>query len=157
PRVRPALRRRDVRHPDADLRSAPGRAARDRVRPVRVLTVEAFMRRASLAVPLLLALCRPAVVAAGSNRIYLVPAVKECPGPASCVPRQFESTYTFDTILLHQQAGKYSVPNKPSFIVDVRGVKDASGNLVDGTLSLRLQSGRVSLPTLGTFPDDSPL
>jgi hypothetical protein len=105
----------------------------------------------SLAVALLIA---PAVVIAGSNRVYLVPALKQCPGPAPC-PRAFASTYTFDSVLLRTPASQYSPPKKPAFIVDVRGVKDGTGKLFDGTLTLRVQSGRVSLPGFGTLPDDS--
>jgi hypothetical protein len=36
-------------------------------------------------------------------------------------------------------------------------VRDAAGALVTGNLALRTPAGRVGLPTLGTFPDDSPL
>jgi len=104
----------------------------------------------SLAVP-------AAALAGGYNQTYLVPAIKECPGPASCVPREFESSYTFDAIILRSPKGKYLRSGKPSLILDVRGVRDATHALVNDSLTLIVSSGRVSLPTLGTFPDDSSL
>jgi len=98
-----------------------------------------------------------AAMAGGYNRVYLVPAIKQCPGPASCVPRTFESAYTFDAIILLSPASRYTPSGKPSLILDVRGVRDAAHALVNGNLVLKVISGRVSLPTLGTFPDNSPL
>jgi hypothetical protein len=99
----------------------------------------------------------PAAAAASYNRVYLVPAVKRCPGPATCVPRELESAYTFDSIVLRSPATRYLPVGKPSLFLEVRGVRDPAGNLVNGNLTLRLVQSRVSLPTLGTFPDDSPL
>jgi hypothetical protein len=96
----------------------------------------------------------PTAAVAG-NRVYLVPAIAECPGPATC-ERTFESTYTFDTIAL-QSPGKYLQPDKASIVLDVRGVRDASGALVNGTINVRILSGRVSIPAFGTFPDNSPV
>jgi hypothetical protein len=98
-----------------------------------------------------------AATAGGFDRTYLVPAIKQCPGPASCVPREFESSYTFDAIILRSPASKYLPSGKAPLMLDVRGVRDASHALVTGNLTLKVSSGRVSLPTLGTFPDDSPL
>jgi hypothetical protein len=94
--------------------------------------------------------------AAGYNRVYLVQALKQCTGLASC-PREFESAYTFDAIVLRTPASRYAPPSKPTLILEIRGVRDAADNPVNGTLSLRLLSGRVSVPGVGTFPDDSPL
>jgi hypothetical protein len=99
----------------------------------------------------------PGALAGGYGRVYLVPALKPCPGPATCVPREFQSSYTFDSIILHSPSGRYSPPNKPAFILEIRGVRDPAGTPVNGSVTLRVRSGRVSLPTLGTFPDDSPL
>lgn len=96
-----------------------------------------------------------AAAATAANRVYLVPALAECPGPATC-ERAFESTYTFDAIVLTNPSGKYLVPNKPSLAVEARGVRDATGALVNGTLTVRVLSGRVSIPGIGTFPDASP-
>lgn len=102
---------------------------------------------------LLAALLAPAAAAGGSNRIYLVPAIKQCPGPASCVPRELESAYTFDSIILMTPASKYSPSGKPTLMLKVRGVRDAAGTLVNGNLTLRILPVRVSLPGIGTFPD----
>jgi hypothetical protein len=116
------------------------------------------MRRRIRTLTVLAALTAPAVAtAAPYNRVYLVPAVKRCPGPATCVPREFESSYTFDSIVLRSPATRYLPAAKPSLVIEVRGVRDAAGNPVDGNLTLRVLPARVSLPTLGTFPDDSPL
>jgi hypothetical protein len=93
---------------------------------------------------------------AGWARVYLVPALVECPGPASC-PRQLESTYTFDEIVLRSQSAKYMQPKKPTLIVDFKGVRDASGVPVDGDVQATVLSGRVSIPGFGTLPDGSPL
>lgn len=115
------------------------------------------MRHPLRTLALLAALLPPTLAHAGTNRVYLVPAVKECPGPATCVPREYESTYTFDAIILLSPGGKYlSTGKKPSLTLDIRGVRDASHALVTGNLTLVILPVRVSLATLGTFPDDSP-
>jgi hypothetical protein len=89
------------------------------------------------------------------NRVYLVPALKKCESVASaCIPRQFESRYTFDAIVLRTPATRYMPAGKPSLYLEIRGVRDPDGAPVNGTLTVRVLSGRVSLPTLGTFPDD---
>jgi len=95
--------------------------------------------------------------AGGMNRVYLVPALKQCAGPATCFPRQLESSYTFDSIVLLTPATKYAPAGKPSFVLDVRGVKNASGALVDGNVTLHVLTGRISVPGIGTFPDDAVL
>jgi hypothetical protein len=116
------------------------------------------MRETCCALGLATALVVPAMATAGGyNRVYLVPAVKRCPGPAACVPREFESRYTFDAIVLRTPAQRYLAPNKPSLGLQVRGVRDPSGAPVTGNLTLKVLQSRVSLPSLGTFPDDSPL
>jgi hypothetical protein len=94
--------------------------------------------------------------AGGWAKVYLAPALAECLGPATC-PRAFESTYTFDEIALRTPSAKYSPPKKPSLIVEIKGVRDAAGTLVDGDVTVRVLSGRVSIPGFGTFPDGSPL
>ncbi len=106
---------------------------------------------------LLAALVVPHIAAAGGySRVYLVPAVRACPTRSTC-PREFDSSFTFDAIVLHSPATKFMPVGKPSLILEVHGVRDASRALVTGTLTLRVLSGRVSLPGLGTFPDDSSL
>src|SRR5262249_28060647 len=65
--------------------------------------------------------------------------------------------YTFDTIILRSPATRYLPVDKPSLVLEVRGVRDPSGAPFTGNLKLKVLSGRVSLADLGTFPDDSPL
>lgn len=98
----------------------------------------------------------PAARAGGYNRVFLVPAIKQCTTASTC-PREFASSFTFDTIVLHSPATKFLPAGKPSLILDVHGVRDASGAPLNGTLMLRVLPGRVSLPGLGTFPDNSSL
>jgi len=109
-----------------------------------------------LAALIVLLVAAPRAFAGGSNRVYLVPALKQCAGPAACT-REFESAYTFDSIVLLTPATKYSSSKKPSLSVDIRGLRDASQALVNGTIVVQVLSGRVSVPTFGTFPDDSTL
>jgi hypothetical protein len=73
------------------------------------------------------------------------------------MPRELESAYTFDTIVVMTPSGRYYPSNGPALIVNVRGVRDPSHALLEGTVMLRLISGRVSLPGLGTFPDGASL
>jgi hypothetical protein len=90
---------------------------------------------------LILALALPGpAFAGGYGSVYLVPALAECPGPASCA-RTFESAYTFDAIVLHSRASKYLDDKKPSFLIDLRGVRDPSGALVNGTVRERHGDG----------------
>jgi len=105
---------------------------------------------------LALLLVLPAAATAGrSNRVYLVPAVRQCTGAATC-EREFESAYTFDAIVLHTAATKYMPAGKAGALwLELRGVRDASHTLVNGTIKLRVVSGRVSIPGIGTFPDNS--
>ncbi|MGH7895340.1 MAG: hypothetical protein ACREQL_11780 [Candidatus Binatia bacterium] len=98
----------------------------------------------------------PLATAGGYNRVYLVPALAQCQTVAPCT-RAFESAVTVDTIVLMNPATKWSSAKKPVFILDVRGVRDAAHALVTGNLTVGITSGRVSLPTFGTLPDDSPL
>jgi hypothetical protein len=92
--------------------------------------------------------------AAAFNRIWLVPGLKECPGPGTCLPVERASTYTFDRILLRSSAARYSVPGKVTLIVELKGVRDASGALVSGPgFTVRTSGGRIGIPSIGTFPD----
>jgi|CXWL01.1.fsa_nt_gi hypothetical protein len=116
------------------------------------------MQRTLRTLGLVALLAVPAIATAGgSNRVYLVPAIKECPGPTNCSPREFESTYTFDAVILLAPAARFSPADKPAFVLDIKGVRDAAGALVTGNLSLKISSGRVSLPGFGTLPDGSSL
>jgi hypothetical protein len=98
-----------------------------------------------------------AALAAGYNRVYLVPALKPCPGFATCAGRGLESTYTFDTIVLRSPPTRYSPAGKPQLFLEVKGVRDASGAPVNGNLTLKVLSGRVNVPGIGTIGDDSAL
>lgn len=111
------------------------------------------MRRALVTLGILLA---AASAHAGWARVYLVPALVECPGPATC-PRALESAYTFDEIVLRTPSAKYMPPKKPTLIVELKGVRDPSGALLDGDVQVTVLSGRVSIPGFGTLPDGSPL
>jgi len=102
---------------------------------------------AALAVPV-------AATAGGYNRVYLVPALEQCLDLTPCQPREFQSAYTFDTIVLRTPATRYMPAGKPSLILEVHGVRDPSGVLANGNLTLKVLSGRVSIPAFGTFPDD---
>lgn len=112
------------------------------------------MRRALVVLGVLVGAA--SVHAGGWSRVYLAPALAKCAGPATC-PRTFESTYTFDEIVLRTPSSKYMSPKKPSIIVELKGVRDASGTPLDGTVTVKVLSGRVSIPGFGTMPDDSSL
>jgi hypothetical protein len=115
------------------------------------------MRRIPYRLTPLAVLVVPYIATAGGyNRVYLVPAITRCATASTC-PRAFDSSFTFDSIVLRTPATKFMPVGKPSLFLDVHGVRDASHALVTGTLMVRVLSGRVSLPGLGTFPDDSPL
>src|SRR5262249_31991691 len=107
------------------------------------------------AVAAVLTTSHPAL-AGGTNRVYLVPALKQCPGPATC-PREFESAYTFGAIVLRNSASKYPPAGKPQLAVDFSGVRTPDGAPFTGTLKVSVVSGRVSIPGFGTLPDGSPL
>jgi len=71
---------------------------------------------------------------------YLVPAYEACPRgltttttlipPPPCVPATRESSFTFDTATLKTSGNRYLAVGKPAFVFAVKGVRDASGNLV---------------------------
>jgi hypothetical protein len=130
------------------------------MRPVRFLTrdEEEPMRNACRALGLLAVLLAPTTApAAGYNRIYLVPALKPCPGFGSCPGRELASSYTFDTIVLRSPPGRYLPTGKPSLFLQIRGVRDGAGTAVNGNLTLTVLSGRVNVPGVGTIGDDSSL
>ena len=116
------------------------------------------MRRIHCRLALLAALVIPHIAAAGGyNRVYLVPAITPCPTLSTC-PRAFDSSFTFDSIVLRSPATQFlPTGKKPSLILVVHGVRDASHALVTDTLMLRVLAGRVSVPGIGTFPDNSSL
>jgi hypothetical protein len=111
------------------------------------------MRRV-LAPLLLLLAASPAL--AGYGRVYLVPALVACPGPATC-ERAYASRYTFDSIVLRTPSSKYMPADKPALLVEFRGVRDPAGVPLSGEVTVRVLSGRTSIPGFGTLPDGSPL
>jgi hypothetical protein len=110
-----------------------------------------------------LALLVPAGARAGGlSRTFLVPSYAACPGPAVCVPRR-ESSFTFDKAILHSSQARYIAPNKLSLVVELSGVKDASGALVTTDPSnpaddfrLVVPSTQVTLSGVGTLPTGFP-
>jgi hypothetical protein len=116
------------------------------------------MRFVSRALPLIAALVVPTMAAAaGYNRVYLVPALKPCPGAGTCQPLALQSSYTFDSIVLRSPPTRYLPTGKPSLFLQIRGVRDASGTPVTGNLTLKVLSGRVYTPSVGTIGDGSSL
>jgi len=116
------------------------------------------MRFAFHALPLITAVLVPALAAAGGyNRTYLVPALAPCPGAGTCQPLALQSSYTFDIIVLRSPPTRYLPTGKPSLFLQIRGLRDASGNPVTGTLTLKVISGRVYVPSVGTIGDGSSL
>jgi len=109
-----------------------------------------------------LALC-PAGAEAGFNVNYLVPGFKGCTGNAGACATEPSSAYTFETAILKSPRGRYSIrEGKTTVVVVLKGVRDASGQLVttipgnnDDEFVLLLPAGRTVLPTLGTLADDS--
>lgn len=96
--------------------------------------------------------------AAGPNRVHLVPALKPCPGAGICPGRQLASSYTFDSIVLRSSSSRYLAVDKPTLLLQIRGVRDASGAPVNGSLTLKVLSGRVYTPPAGgTIGDGSSL
>ena len=71
---------------------------------------------------------------------YLVPAYESCPRgitttttlipPPPCVPAARESSFTFDSATLKTSGIRYLAVGKAAFVFAVKGVRDASGNLV---------------------------
>lgn len=95
----------------------------------------------------------PALALAGMNRNYLVPAYKPCPGPqTTCVPLGPASTFTFDQAILKSRPTQFIKANQVSLVIELKGVRDASGALVTTDTSnpaddfiLRISAGRVTL------------
>jgi hypothetical protein len=96
--------------------------------------------------------------AAGLNRSYLVPVYEACPGSGNCFPPKRASSYTFDSAVLYSSPKPYTGPGKLALVLAVKGLRDAAGNLVTGTLELRVTRPRVTLLTqgVGTLGETSP-
>jgi hypothetical protein len=104
------------------------------------------------------------VVALGGpmNRNFLVPAFRRCPGPASCFPPVRESAYTFDTAVLRTPSGRFISGGKVALLVELKGVRDATGALVSTNASdprddfkVILAAGQVTVPGVGTLPTNA--
>ena len=107
-----------------------------------------------------LALAAPAL-GGGFNTTYLVPAFVSCPGPDICVGTpQRESRFTFDSVTLRTPRGQFADPKKPSFIVELKGVKDGSGAPVTSSaFTIRIATGQINLfnPATLRLPPGHPL
>jgi len=104
-------------------------------------------------------LALPALATAKLNRSYLVPVYAACPGSGNCFPAVRTSTYTFDSIALYSSAQPYTAAGKLALMIVVKGLKDANGAPVTGTLKLRVPPSRVTILSLGigTLGENSPL
>lgn len=65
---------------------------------------------------------------AGMNRTYLVPAYAACQ-VGVCAPT-LESVFRFDEAALISSQARYTGPGKLALIIDMKGVRDASGALL---------------------------
>ena len=100
----------------------------------------------------------PAVAGAKLNRNFLVPAYEACPGSSNCNPPTLSSSYTFDSILLYSPADPYTAPGKLALRIVVKGLRDGSGNLFNGTIHATSGQSRITiLGLLGTIGETSPL
>ena len=118
------------------------------------------MRTRLLTAPLVVLLLAPTAFAGGFNTTYLVPAYVVCPGPDICGAPQRESRFTFESATLRSPRGQFTDPKKPSFVVELKGVKDETGALVSGSgFTAQIASGQVNLflPTPLTLPAGFPL
>lgn len=116
------------------------------------------MRVRTAAIALLATVVPQGVGAAGLSRTYLVPAYAPCPGPGVC-PARLESSFTFTTAILRAPQVKFIAPNKLTLIIELSGVKDASGALVttdpndpSDDFRLVIPANQVTLTSLGTLP-----
>ena len=116
------------------------------------------MRR-SMAWLVVLVLALPALATAKLNRSYMVPVYEACPGSGNCFPPVRASSYTFDSIALYSSAQPYTGPGKLALMVVVKGLKDAAGSPVTGTLTLRVPGSRITIlsQSIGTLGETSPL
>jgi hypothetical protein len=98
--------------------------------------------------------------AGGLNKSVLVPVYARCPGSGNCQP-VLASSYTFEEMSLYSSRKPYSGPNELALMIRVKGLKDASGALVTGQITVSVPGTRVTiLPSgggFGTFGDQSPV
>jgi hypothetical protein len=100
----------------------------------------------------------PAAAAADMTRTYLVPAYAPCPGPATC-PATLSSTFSFSSAVLKNAKARYLAPGKVTLVVELKGVKDASGQLVTtdpgnaaDDFLLVISPAQVTIAGIGTLP-----
>jgi hypothetical protein len=104
---------------------------------------------------LLLLLAAAPALAGGLNRSTLVPVYDRCPGSGNCPPVR-SSSYTFDSMYLYSSRATYSGPNKLALMLRVKGLRDANGTLVTGTLTVTVPQSRVTiLSSIGTVGETS--
>lgn len=113
---------------------------------------------AIVSVLVLAALCLPGGAQGGMNRSYLVPSYPPCDGPAFC-PAVRESSFTFDSAILLSPQSRYIKAGKVSLEIQLKGVRDASGQLVTTDASdpgddfaVVIPVGIVVVPGLGILP-----
>ena len=110
------------------------------------------MRTSWLAAALLVALLA-APAAAGFNRNFLVPSFQSCTGPQTCFPPRHDSSFTFGSAVLKTPVSRFLRSRKTAFILELKGVRDAAGNLASGVqLTIVLTTGQITVPGIGTFP-----
>ena len=111
----------------------------------------------SIRVLLLLLVAAVPASAGGLNRTVLVPVYQKCPA-GNCPPVR-ASSYTFDQMYLYSPRAPYSGPGKLALMIQVKGLKDASGALVTGQLTVKIPASRVTILSqgIGTIADGSPL
>jgi len=110
------------------------------------------MRTSWLAAALLVALLA-APAAAGFNRNFLVPSFQSCTGPQTCFPPRHDSSFTFGSAVLKTPVSRFLRSRKTAFILELKGVRDAAGNLASGVqFTVVLATGQVTVPGIGTFP-----
>ena len=102
---------------------------------------------------LVLALLPQLASAGGLNRTYLVPSFRTCPGPQTCFPPAHDSSFTFESAVLKTPVSRFLRSRKTAFILELKGVRDAAGNLASGVqLTIVLTTGQITVPGIGTFP-----
>jgi len=102
---------------------------------------------------LVLALLPQLASAGGLNRTYLVPSFRTCSGPQTCFPPVLDSTFTFESAVLKTPVSRFLRSRKTAFILELKGVRDAAGNLASGVqFTAVLATGQVTVPGIGTFP-----
>jgi hypothetical protein len=106
-----------------------------------------------IAAVLVLVLLPTLAFGGGVNRNYLVPSFQNCAGPSVCPP-QHDSSFTFDSAVLKTPVSRFLRSRKTAFTLELRGVRDAAGNLVSGAqFTVVLATGQVTVPGVGTFPE----